>query len=265
MSVPDKIINKIKGKILHTKDYKYVSDHNLPLKLSDHIVLYNLEDTWKIIPLTIALSYPIIYDKCTINNEIYNVTIVVCPITLRSNMFKGIFEFETYQNYTMILKEKNSDSLIAIDLGYKMDKKYIVEQNRRSEIKLLNLRSALISSPDAQFMITSVDTDPIMDIDYYSSVKDVKGKELDCLVHPKTLVYIIQYKSYDETTEKLAIILGRDMNKFNATGYDVKKSGLFEYLGKYRQKIINRGGYIMPMLWYFAKDIYKTAKVVYVI
>jgi len=265
MSVPDKIINNMQNKFINTTDYKYVSDHNLPLKLTDQIVLYNVGNSWKIIPLLLALSYPIIYDKYSINDDIYDVTIVVCPITLRSTLFKGIFEFETYQDFTMILKEKDGGSLIAIDLGYKMDKKYIVEQNRRSEIKIITLRNALTTTPDAQFMISSKIINPVINIYYYSNLKDINGNEMDCLVHPKTLVYIIQYKSYDETTEKLSIILGRDMNKFNVTGYDVKKSGLFEYLGKYRQKIINRGGYIMPMFWYLAKDIYKSAKVVYVI
>ena len=265
MSVPDKIIESIKGRALLVTDYNYVSDHNLKIKLHDQIVLYNVGGDWKVIPLILALSYPIIYDKYSINDVTYDVTVVVCPVTLRSTMFKGIFEFETYQDYTMILKEKDTGDLIAIDLGYKMDMKYAVEPTRRSEIKIMTLRSALINAPDSQVMITTKKISPIIDIYYYSNTKDLNGKELDCLVHPKTLVYVIQYKSYDETTEKLAIILGRDMNKFDATGYDIKKSGLYEYLGKYRQKIINRGGYIMPMLWYLAKDIYKTSKVVYVV
>ena len=62
-SVMDKIIKTIKDKVLNTIDYVFVHDIPENLKLKDNVLLYNTGDTWKIVPLKLALSYPIIYDK----------------------------------------------------------------------------------------------------------------------------------------------------------------------------------------------------------
>ena len=266
MNINDNIIQNIKNKTLNINDYEFSVDSDDSLTLTDHILLYNTGNTWKVIPILIALSYPIIYDKYSINDETYDITLVLCPVTLRCTMFKGIFEFITYQNYRMILKEKNdpNENLIPIDLGIKIDKKHILQTNRRSEVKISTLRSALVISPDPIFMITNKTIIPVINIDYYSNNIDINGNILDGLIHPKTLVYVIQYKSYSTGDEKISIVLGKDITKNEITGYDAKQSEIYDYLEKYKQKIINREGYIMPMLWYLAKDIYKSSRVVYI-
>lgn len=259
-SLPKDIINKIKKNILNNNNYKFVSDPPMSLKLSDQVIIYNIDDQWKIIPLIISLIYPIIYDS--------GYTIVVCPLTLRSVVFKGTFILHDYQENRMILKEPiNEDALVAIDLGYKIDKQYLIESNRRSEVKISTLRCALMFAPDSLFLEVTHKFSPnntIINIDYYSNLNDLSHNKIDSLIHPKTLVYIVQYKSFVTGEDKVSILLGKDANKETITGYDVRKSGLFDYLNKYKRKIINKKGYTIPMFWYMAKNSYKISKIVYI-
>lgn len=257
----------IKDKYLTQDDYKFSPDSG-SLKLADQVISYNSGDIWKIIPLLIMLSYPIIYDKYSFNNESYDITIILCPLTLRCIIFKGLFEYETYQEHKMVLQEKNTENLIPIDLGIKIDEKYVIHPNKRTEVKISTLRSILVITPDPIYLELKYNLKkkiiPLIDISYYSNYKDINGNELNVLIHPKTLVYVIQYKSFTTNKEKTTIVLGRNITKNKVTGYNTQKSGIFEYLEKHKQKIINKSGFIMPMLWYLAKDAYMNAKVVYI-
>lgn len=264
-SVMDKIIKTIKDKILNTIDYVFVHDIPENLKLKDNVLLYNTGDTWKIVPLKLALSYPIIYDKFNVDEQVYDITVAICPVTLRSAIFKGTFEFETYNEYTMMLKEKaNKNVLIPIDMGIKIDQQYIIQENRRIEIKIATLRSIITIAPDAVFAKSDKIIKPVVDISYYTNIKDINKYELEGLIHPKTLVYIVQYKVYTTGDEKITIILGRDISQHSVTGYDSKKSRIFNYLEKMQNKLINKEGFIIPMLWYMAKNLYHKSEVVYI-
>lgn len=261
----NKITKSMKGKILNISDYELLPDIPKNVKLSDNVFLYNTGNSWKIIPLSLALTYPIIYDIFFTENQKYNITIVVCPVTLRSAIFKGLFEFETYTDYKMILKEKeNQNVLIPIDMGLKINQKYIIEENKRIEIKIGTLRNIITIAPDAMFMNSKKNINPIIDVSYYNNNKDINGYELTGLIHPKTLVYVIQYKTYTEEEEKIIIILGKDMSQYNVTGYDTKKSKIFKYLEKIQNKLINNEGFIIPMLWYMAKNLYDKSDVVHI-
>ena len=270
MSVNNNIINKMKNKILTMNDYTFTSDSGDALKLSDNVLLYNTGDIWKIIPLMLALSYPIIYDKYSMDNITYDITIVLCPVTLRATMFNGLFEFETYQDYRMVLREvlkeakKNVDTnvLMPIDIGLKIDKKYMIQSNKRTEIKISTLRSIIGLAPDSLFMMSNKKIKPVIDLDYYSNFMGLDNKPLEGLIHPKTLIYVMHYKSHNTDEDKISLILGKDISQNNVTGYDARHSKIFDYLEKHQKKTINREGFVMPMLWYMAKDIYRTSKVV---
>lgn len=264
MNVPENIIKSIKNKVLTVADYNYVAESPSSLKLRDKVTIYNTGDQWKIIPLSILLSYPVIYDKYTIEQESYDVTIVLCPITMRCVMFKGLFEFETYQDLRMILREKNTETHMPIDLGMKINNKYLIQANRRLEVMITTLRGALTLYPDPVFMSCSKKMENILDTDYLTNDLDILGKKLDGLIHPKTLIYVIQYKTFNTGKDRISLVLGKDSTKNEVTGYDVKKSGLYKYLSTHKQKIIERDGYIMPMLWYVAKDVYETSRIVYI-
>ncbi len=264
MNVPEKIIQNIKNKILNSNDYSYVATDPSSLKLYDKVIIYNTGDQWKIVSLNLMLSYPIIYDKYSIDDEIYDITIVLCPVTLQCVIFKGLFEFETYQEQRMILREKDTETHIPIDSGLKIDKKYLIRSNRRLEVMMTTLRGALIMAPDAIYLNCDKKSNPVINLEYYDNDLDIEGNKLDGLIHPKTLIYVIQYKTYNTGEDRVSLVLGKDAVKNDVTGYDIKKSGLYKYLSTHKQKIINRDGYLMPMLWYIAKSMYKTSRLVYI-
>lgn len=268
-SVPENLIKIIKSKTIDNTKYFYKSEPEYKLKMTDRVMLYNSGDFWKLIPLPYGLSNSIIYDThaSETNDQSYPVTICICPITLRTVIFKGIFIVETYDKIRMIVRELDTDNIMPIDMGYKIDNKYIIESNKRSEVKIMTHRNALTVSPDVQYFHpkNEIDMTPIMGMDYYTNNLSYNGVELnEGLVHPKTLVYIIQYKSHKTEEDKLSIVLGRDAVKDDVTGYDIKESGLLNYLAKYQNKLINRNGYVIPMLWYLAKEIYQNARIIYI-
>ena len=211
MTTLEKTIQNMKGKILDIPDYKYSNQSPTSVKLNDKMVIYNTGNKWKIVPLKLMLSYPIIYDKYTVDNdknETYDVTLVLCPITLRCVMFKGLFEFETYDNMRMILREKGKNVLLPVDLNIKINDEYILEKNKRLETMIVTLRNSLIIAPDSLHLECDKKIDCVMSEKYYNNTLDLEENELDFLIHPKTLVYVIQYKSADE--EKVTIVIGKD-------------------------------------------------------
>lgn len=259
--VENKIQKKIKTRTLEN-NYTFHSMEQYNLKLDDHVVLYNNGHQWKIVPLKISLAYPIIYDIYSYEDEQYDVTIVVCPITLQSVMFKGKFKFFKYEGYKMILIEDND--IMPIDLNYKINDKFVIQENKRIEVKISTLRNAIISAPDAVFMKCNRLPKPIINPEYYNNHKNIYNYPLQPgNIHPKTLVFVVRYGISKTDSEKYVILLGHDSNKTEPTGYDIKKSKLIDHLIKYRSKIIKKDGYIMPILWYTAKEIYESADVVY--
>lgn len=261
----DIIVNKIKERTNKVSIICSPFDYQQKLKLSDNVILYTTgEGKWKIISLDIMLRYSIIYDifQDEEENKNYDCSIIVCPISLQAVMLIGLFTIQTYINNVMILAEKETNALIPINVGLKISESNIIIKSRRIDIKIMRLRDAIIFAPDACFGYTDDKLDDfIINVDYYSDKLDIEGHKLDGLIHPKTLTYIIQYKS-SKGREKNVILLGKDSNKDIVTGYNMKNSEISKYLGKYRDKIINREGYLMPILWYIAKSLYINAKVI---
>jgi hypothetical protein len=264
MEIPKYITEIIETKFINIGDYNFEQNHKTKIKLSDQIVLYNISNQWKVIPLLLLLAFPIIYDEYIENTKAHTISIVLCPVTMRSNIFMGKFIFHSYYGTTMILKEEHSETIMPITSGIKINEKLIVNTNKRFEIKIMTLKNALMMAPDLIFIQHRKKLKPIINLSYYSNKKDINNNDLDLLFHPKTLVYIVQYKSYKTGNEKTSILMGNDSTRDNVGGYDLKKSKLFEYLNKYQQKIINREGYLYPILWYIAKDEYPQAKIIFV-
>lgn len=262
-----KISENIKGKFLDMADYKFESDHDDSLKLKSNVVLYNTGNSWKVIPFDVCLSYPVIYDKYSNTEETFDITFIICPVTLRSIYLKGKFEFLTYdKTCKMILREvEHHDTLIAIDIGTKINKKYVVQSNKRSEVKITTLRNALTFLPDALFLNLNkkINIKYVIEKEYYENNLDINGDEIESnLIHPKTLVYLIQYKT--DKTHSSIIVMGKDISSNKVTGYDAKESRVFEYLDENQKRIIGNGGFVMPILWHTSKIAYPNVQYVYV-
>ena len=247
------------NKILDAHDYKYTQNHTLTINLSDQIVLFNLDNVWKVIPLIVSLSYPIIYDTCDKNI----VSIVVCPISLRCSVFKAKYVFEKYHDGIMILKNVDTMEHEPITQKLIIDDKILFNNSKRYEIKIMTLKNALMLVPDLLILQTNKSIKPLINIKYYSNKYDIENNKIKSKIHPKTLVYVIKYKSAKTNKNKKIILIGLDVSKNIVSGYDLHKSGIMNYLEKYKYKILENTGYIYPILWFtqMSKNDFKTIQI----
>jgi hypothetical protein len=246
-------------KTLGLSDYKYKQNHILSINLSDQIILFNVSNEWKVIPLIVSLSYPIIYDKLDKNI----ISIIVCPVTFRCSVFNNEYCFEKYNNDIMLLKNKTTGLIEPITQKINIDGKTIFNNSKRFEIKMMTLKNALMMVPDLLILQTNKLIEPVINKKYYTNKLDIFDNKIKSSIHPKTLVYIIKYKSIKSNKNKKIILLGKDNSKNHVSGYDLGKSGIIEYLDKYKYKIIENSGYIYPILWFtqINKNDYKVIKI----
>ncbi len=253
---------RIQRRILKKSNYEFINDEPYNLNLDDPVILYNSGAQWKIVSLDISLSYPIIYDKYSYDDEQYDVSVIVCPLTLLCVMLKGVFTFLNFIDNKMILKE--NDNIIPIDFNQKINSNMVIQDNKRIEVKIMTLKNAIINAPDVLYMKCNKNIKPIIDKLYYSNKQLYNGEQIsESIFHPKTLVYIVKFSSNTTLEEKFVILMGNKANSNTVTGYDLIDSGLNSHLMKFRAKIIKKNGYIMPILWYYAKKIYPNAKIVH--
>lgn len=260
----EEIKEKIKKQKI--KNYTFKSYDYNDTKLDDNVILYNCGNLWRTIPLNIMLSFPIIHDIYLYGDEKYDITVVVCPITLQTVMFKGKFFFYDYEKNKMILTNDKKTKYIPIDSNKKNDENFVMEENKRIEVKILTLKNAILYINDLTFIKIKIKKNAnfIINDEYYFNTKDMYGNEITYnSVHPKTLVYVVSFESHTKNQNKFVILIGNDYSNNEISGYDVTKSKLNEHLIKHRSKIIKKNGFITPMLWYIAKELYKNAKLIY--
>ena len=98
---------------------------------------------------------------------------------------------------------------------------------------------------------------------YYNNDLDINDEKINIeKYHPKTLVYIIQYTTIKTENIKNILVIGKDANKHTITGYDIKLSGLNEYLYKKEKKMEDKKGYTLPILYYYSNKIYTFSKII---
>ena len=79
--------------------------------------------------------------------------------------------------------------------------------------------------------------------------------------HPKTLVYIIQYKS-NSGKYKTTILVGKGANSTHPSGYSYKTSKYEDYLKYYTNSLIDKNAFMFPMMWHYANIIFNNSKVI---
>ena len=249
-------IELLKTKILKKSDYQIVQNYD-KINLYDNVILYSIGNgKFRIVDLNILLSYPVIYDTYQEDTLSENISVIVCPLSLRSIILKGILKINSYDN-TLIILEDNDNNIIPINMKHKIDSEYIIHPNKRFDVKIMKLKNALMYSSDATFIVPNdeIVIDYIIKKDYYENFKDLDNNVMTSKYHPKTLCYLIYFK--DENIKKTGIILGKDIKKREPSGYNLDKSGLTEYLNKRHEKIMEKNIFIMPILLYVAIKEYE--------
>ena len=233
------------------------------ISLSDKVIIFNNNNKWIIVSINIMLSHPFIHIK---NNDIIK-SLILCPLTLRTILLDGTYKFYKYDSGIFYMENENNE-ISQIDLKGKVkidyDDNLIEKQNKRYEVKICSLKSGLIEYPDSEYIILKKKQilTPILNYTYYINNNDIFGNEYDNVyIHPKTLIYIIQYISKSGNLKE-SILIGKNANKDDVTGYNIKESGLINYLIEYGDDIINKKAYLFPMLYIHAIQMYKNSIII---
>ena len=230
------------------------------LVLSDAVLTFNYKGEWIIMSLSNLAKYPIVYFYDEELKE-YG-SIVCCLLTLRT-MY--VHEKVRWVGYDGLEARFNNVAGETMGFETKLDKdgEKIVEF-KRSQTKIQSLRSALIEYGDLKYLKLNIPDNKsnLIPMTYYSNLIDYKGEEImkneNLDFHPKTLCLLIQYHSKNSSSGiKTTVILSKDSNKSNVSGYEPKKEGFNEYLTSSTEKLIEKSAFIMNILYYTAKAIYK--------
>ena len=257
-----------KSKNIKSVEFEILTKFNIndippkDIKLNKPVVCFNNLNEWIVIDLNQFLKTPIIWTQIYSDDKVINVSIIVCPKTLRCAVFEGKFKSKYYKDDRLILGNEEK-SLIPIDLNIAVDNEYNLELNKRYQLYIQTLKNALIDYYDIKYLHPKTDIKKYIIRKHYLTDKlDEYGNNIESeKFHPKTLVHLIQYNS-KENKKKITIVIGKDSDLLDINGYDNKKSGFDSYLLKYENEIIEKESFIMPMLYYKAIQIYKDSKIV---
>lgn len=242
----------IKIPILEQNDYKFSSNFD-NINLDDICIRYYNGIIWKLIPITIMKSYPIIYDKYyeTNDNEqtIIDITIGLCPFSSIPFVYENIYHPTEYMlNNTLVLK--HDEKMIYIKDGNTIKNNEI--HTHRHVVYIDTLINIIKEYQDCH-ILTTHKTLKKLPIKLITSTK----------YHPETLVHIIEYISSKTLKNKYTLIIGKDVSKKRASGYDSKKSGLSLYLEKMNEVLQEKNGFIIPIYYSTAIIVYKKIKTIY--
>jgi hypothetical protein len=263
----DNILNEYTYDILTDSMFEINDIASKHTALSDPVINFFNGEKWILIPLRIMLRFPLIHTKYTDDKTTFDMTLILCPYTLRTTSMKGKFLFNRYVDGIMTLKNTDGE-IIRIDIGLKIDDNKNILLNKRYQVKIKTLRNSLIELQDCSYLHLKQYSAlvPVISKDYYISGLNINDipipNAFKAHFHPKTLVHVIQYLS-QSGQNKETIIVGLDATSRAVTGYDTKASGFDNYIAKYYDKIIDKHGYIIPILWLHAKNMYVDAKIIY--
>lgn len=251
-------------RILNENNYEYINKSELSLK--DNIVSYYNGLNWRIVPLDIFLRYPVIHDRYyeeeDTNGEI--LTIALCPFTLACCAFLGKYIPSEYLLNSSLVLTDEQNNLLPIISGYSTNPDNESTKIKRWECFIKIFRNAISDYPDCQYISLKRELlPPIINLNYYRNEDIIYPINLpNNNIHPKTLIYVVQYKSSKTLNDKYSIIIGHDANESEPTGYNMKESGLMKYIDLMKFKFSEKSAFMIPQLWFSWFAFYPNAKLI---
>lgn len=246
------------------------------LSLSDLVASYNDGREWKIIPIRILDSYPVVFDKYYNKKKksgeytVSDISIVYCPYSSSVAVYFGKFvpTGEVYNNNIIIAKQNDKDNIIVQLLGEeynRLTKKRTNDFVRREEVKIMTLRNALGNYPDCLILEKTIKLEPIIKKNYRRNTKVIfpfEKRPKD--YHLKTLVYGIEYESKrGDFGKKYTAIVPKDASEFEVNSYNIKENGSEEYFNPVMiEKLRDKGGIITPCYYFAWLNMFPETKIV---
>jgi hypothetical protein len=258
----DEMINKLKKRRLTSDDYK-MGKVPIKYKIHDTFIVWKIEDRTYLIKHRYMKQYPILYKEEDIDGVKTMTSLVHNPITLSTVVYQGRIEIldvdkDTGEYILSINKHKFCTGMLHATINGK-DKIDL----KLHECKIMTLRNVYTLEPDPIYVnITEKHTKQIMDKQYYRNTIDFNGNAIyGGKYHPKTLVYIIKYKSHSGKF-KTTILVGNRATMVKNTGIYYHRQNFSEYISVYFDKLQKKSSFMFPMYWYIVKKIYKNHHVV---
>lgn len=250
--------------------------------LRNKVVAFFNGREWCVILFDFMLEHPIlIYKHWSEKDQVYyDNSLFVCPITLRSMIYKGKVKVLDIKGYEIILLNEDTGDSFPISNPYTghLDKegneKKIKSHVKRHEVKILEHRDIFAFESDPKYIIISknknnkkiidmlhdtskMDTDKDKDTDsnYYTNRVGFYGEILITSFHPKTLVYVVQYYSKTDKTYRHLLLIGSTIDENTVSGYKYKLSKVWKYTEENKETLIEKRAFIYPMLWYTVEKI----------
>ena len=225
------------------------------------------------------LAYPVLYFNfwSEKDNITYVNSLVVCPITMRSMIYKGKIKILDIVDDRLYLKNTDTSDEFFMDSPYTGSyddfgvEKKIKSHVKRHEVKLLTLRDTFMFLIDPKYIIIKKELQeelkhrPIIYDRYYTNKLDYKGYPIHTTLHPKTIVYMVQYYSHSMKKYRYTVVVGRDINRETITGYSYRASGVWEFIMKHIHEFIKKRAYIYPIFWFMVERLYTDVNMVYVV
>jgi len=235
---------------------------NENINLNEKILSYYDGVNWKIIPLTLLYSYPIIYDKyMEPNGSIIKISIICCPFSLVSVVFSGRYYVSKYVDKHIIVCKNKKKQKVSLIKGNYYDET-IINPFQKFNCEIKTFKDALYMNQDFLYCANPNIIESIININYYTN--DEILFDVDTIIpdmyKKKKLVYLIQYKSNKSDKTKYTIIMSKE-NDINLS-YNMIDSQINNYLTIMEKKIINRSGIIIPVFWFIAISIFPNSKIV---
>lgn len=253
------------------------SDTPLDISLSQHVLVFNNGKRWKIIPISLASSFPVIhdqfYDRVVTKQSkpvISNISLTFCPFSSSAIIFFGRFVPTklVYNNNLVFRKQNHPDSILLQLLGNLYSKQTgspIHSLIRRHEVRIMTLRNAISRYPDPHFLHHSHTLSPIVDCQYSSNSKILFPLlRFSSTFHPKTLVLGIEYQSkhVDQFNLRHAVIVGDDSSSHSSNSYDQHVNKYYDYINQHVDHIRKKGGIFIFSYWFAWFSMFPNSKVI---
>jgi hypothetical protein len=279
MSYPPKIRdtfdkNLIMSRILTKDDYVIIAnDTYRHFSIDDKVVCFFNGFGWNVIKLADMLAYPILYFDfwSSKDNTTYGNSLVVCPITMRSMIYKGLIQIIDVLGNRLLLLNTDTNDEFLMDLpftGYhdeKGAKKKIKSHVKRYEVLVMTLRDAFMYLVDPKYIVVKDKERTIIHENYYTNRYNHLGNSIHTHYHPKTIVYMVQYYSRSTNDYKYVVLVGQDIDKDKPTGYSQKTNKVMQYISQHKNEFIEKRAYIYPIFWFMIDVLYKNVKMIFVV
>lgn len=264
-------MNLLKTRILTKDDYHIIVNRTYrSFNIDSKVVCFYNGIDWNVVLLEDMSAYPVLYfdfwsEK---DNVTYENSLVVCPLTMRSMIYKGKIRITDVINDRLYLLNTDTDDEFFMELPYtghfdaEGKVKKIKSHVKRFEVKILVLRDAFMFLIDPKFIVVNVRERSLIRESYINDRFTYNGYPIYTVFHPKTLVHVVQYYSRKTENYKYLVLIGKDIDKDRATGYSFKTSGIWSFIEQHREEFIEKRAYIYPMFWFMVDRLYKDAQLI---